>query len=421
MKIKVIMASFAALTLLAAGYAKSDEQADLKQKISELEQTVGALDEKVKDLEGKQEKQTKTITKMKKAPSAAEVVSDAFSKKVNIGGHFKFFMADYSDGKRNDVDQHNNLSAGVNELWLFFRKPINDWLNLDVAPSIRVSAGATPSLGEDISRSSSASVDVDLDEAYMTVRLPQNFEMRVGAFYPYFSDNYAGRVWWHEMYHGSNGLITLENWQSSGIEIYRNFDFENFSLPVYFYPYLNGLNRGRTNDSRFTDNNGHKNILLHIAPEAFLSGARFRILGSFGWGRWDDDGKKDAWQYTAGADVTYGSFKVSGEYLMKKREEWEIASNIMADADDKGWYASVFYTLTSEWRFLVKYSDVDLFYPSTDRMLTDNYKALELAVNYWISDGSTIIPQIEYVDSERSDNSEKLKYIRYILGWRTTF
>ena len=91
------------------------------------------------------------------------------------------------------------------------------------------------------------------------------------------------------------------------------------------------------------------------------------------------------------------------------------------DGEDKGWYVKAKYTLNPQWRFLVKYSDVDLWSPGIDRLLTDNYKTWCAAVNFWISEGSTIIPQIEWVDAKQQGGFEKLKYWRYTLGWRTTF
>lgn len=422
MKSGVAIAFALMLSVVFPGVAPADQMSDLQLKIEALEQTTQALKEELKALKENQKTQAEDVQKIKEAPSAREAVTDALSEGVTLGGHFKFFLADYTDGERNDVDQHNNLSAGINDLYLYFGKTLTDWLSFDVAPKIEVLASATPALGADIDRSSSASVDIDLDEAYFTVRTPYPYdvEFKVGAIYPFFSEEYAARTWWHEQYHGNNGLLTLQDWRSTGIEVYRNFDFENFSLPAYFY-YLNGENRSRSDDSRFTDNNGYQNLLLHLAPEAYLWGGKFRLLGSVGWGRWDDDGDNDSWQYAIGADATYKNVNLSGEYLARLRQDWPLADGTTGDGDDEGWYLRLMYTFNPTWRVLAKYSDVDLFYPSEDNMLTDNYKTLSLALNFWITQGSTIIPQVEYVDADRSDGSEKLKYLRYTLGWRTTF
>ena len=91
------------------------------------------------------------------------------------------------------------------------------------------------------------------------------------------------------------------------------------------------------------------------------------------------------------------------------------------DGEDKGWYVRAKYTYNPQWRFLLKYSDVDLWSPSTGTLLSDTYKTLSAAINFWITENSTIIPQIEYVDADRSDGSETLDYFRYTIGWRTTF
>ncbi|MFO7558576.1 MAG: hypothetical protein R6X10_07065 [Desulfobacterales bacterium] len=421
MKRRAIFAVTCVLLILMVGTAGSDELADLQEKVDKLEEKTTQQEKELKDLEKKQSRQEQSIKRMRKKPSPAKVVSEALGKRVTIGGHFKFFLADFAHGERNGVDQNNNLTAGVDELWLYFNKQLTDWLSLDVAPTLRVSAGATPSLGSDIVRPSTVSIDLDLDEAYMTLRLPYRIEAKAGAIYPYFSEDYASRVWWHELYHANNGLVTLENWQSTGIELYRNFNFETFSLPIYFYPYLNGLDRIRTNDSRFTDNNANKHLLLHVAPVMYRFGGKIRLFGSFGWGVWDDEGDNNSWQFASGMDLGYKGFSLMGEYMAKIREDWELADGSLENADDTGWYVRLMYTFNSDWRAVVKYSDVDLFYPGTDRMLEDNYKSVAVAVNYWLMDNSTIIPQIEYVDSSRSDNSEELDYFRYTLGWRTTF
>lgn len=416
MRFTKILATFLAFIFLAAGTAGTDELSDLKEQVTKLM-------ERIIELEKKQKEQEKSVAKIKKAPSAAEVVSSALGEKVNMGAHLKLFLADRSDGERNDRDQNNNLSAGIDDLYLYFRKSITDWMTIDVAPKIDVVASATPRLGGDITRSSSVSTDIELDEAYITLRAPYPYdvELKAGAFYPLFSEEYGTKSWWHEQYHGNNGLLTLQHWQSTGIEIYKNFDFENFSLPVYFYPYLNGEDRTRDSFSRFTDNNGDKNILLHAAPEFFAYGARFRIPVSLGWGQWDSDGENDSFQYAVGANMTHGSISLSGEYLRRERENIPLLGGGETDGEDEGFYLKGIYSFTPKWRMLLKYSDVDLFLPGTVDLLTDNYKTISFAVDYWIVQDSTIIPQVEYVDAERSDNSEELTYWRWTLGWRTTF
>jgi hypothetical protein len=415
-----------AFLFLAAGFSRADEISDLKTQVQKLMQRIEEMEKKQKE----QEEQTKkipkiakSVEKIEKEPSAAQVVEEALSKKINMGAHLKFFLADRSQGESNDQDQSNTLAAGISDTWLYFRKSINDWLAVDVAPVIQVNAAATPTLGGDINRSNSASVDIDYDEAYMTIRAPYPYdvELKAGAFYPMFSEEYASKTWWHEQYHGNQGLLNLQHWQSTGLEIYRNFDFESFSLPVYFYPYINGEDRTRDATSRYTDNNDFKNMLLHVSPEFFAYGTRFKLLGSLGWGRWDNSGNKDSYQYAAGLNVKRGSLELSGEYLSRHRDGVALLGGGHEDAQDKGFYVRALYTINPKWRALVKYSNSDLFVAGTDSILTDNYKTTCFALNYWIVEGSSIIPQIEFVNASESGSKDQLDYWRYTLGWRTTF
>ena len=413
-----ILAIACVFLFFSAGPTIADELSDLKAEVEKLRQ-------KIEELEQKQEEQAESVSALEEEPTAGEVVERELSKRVTVGGHFKFFLGDQSTGdvtnfQVTDESQRNSFAFGVNDLWLYFSKTLTDWLSITVAPKIEVVAQATPVLGGNITRATSASVDVDLDEAYMTVRLPYQFEMRAGAFYPYFSEEYASKVWWHQQYHGNQGLLNLEAWQSTGFEFYRNFDFESFSLPVYLY-LVNGEDRSQAQDSRFTDNNNSKNVLLHIAPEFFAWGARFRILGSAGYGRWDDDGDNDSYQFAGGLDFTYGGLNLSGEYMYRGRDNLPLLGPGTEDGEDKGWYVKAIYSFNPQWRLFLKYSDVDLWFPGTDTLLTDNYKVVSAAIDYWIAETSTIIGQVSYVDADRSDDSAKLEYWRYTLGWRTTF
>ncbi|MGE5311815.1 MAG: hypothetical protein ACM3MN_08740, partial [Nitrospirota bacterium] len=261
MKVTVVLVAICALLLLNPGTTRSDELSDLKDAVQKLQK-------RIDDLEKKQKEEAEAVKEVKARPSPREAVAEALAKQVTVGGHLKFFLADQSLGtvttaSLDDDSQHDTFSAGVNDLWLYFGKKLTDWLQITVAPQIHVSAGATPLLGGNIERSKNASIDVDLDEAYMMARLPRGFEVKAGAIYPYFSEEYATKTWWHEQYHGNEGLMTLEAWQSTGIEIYKTFEFASFSLPVYFYPFLNGENRTFDQDdqpSRFTDNNSAKNV-----------------------------------------------------------------------------------------------------------------------------------------------------------------
>ena len=424
MKSWIIFFIACAFLFFSVGPAMSDEISDFGKKIEMLQKTIDELKGQVNELKEKQEAQAEAhaekaeeIDDLSEDVEALETLPEQMaaqlSKGVNIGGHFKAFMLDRSQGQRNDIDQNNNLSAGISDVWLYFSKRFNDWLSIDIAPRIEVLAAATPALGADISRATSASVKLGLDEAYISLRVPWELDLKVGAFYPMFSEEYARQTWWHEQYNGNNGLMQLQSWRSNGVQVYRNFDFEEFSLPVYLY-WLNGDN----SYSRYVDNNGGKNLLAHVAPEFF--GGRFKVMGSVGFGKWDDNDKNGSLQWALESEAKYKGISLLAGYLHRGRDGVPLTGGNVADGDNKGWYVRGMYTFNSKWRALIKYSDVDLSFASTT-MLTDNYKTVTFAANYWIAGGSTIIPQIAYVDARRSDGSEKLEYWRYTLGWRTTF
>jgi hypothetical protein len=428
MKLTFVLTIVCAFLFLTPGIVKPDEISDLKKQLELLQQ-------KLEELEKKQAEQTKeaekvselekSVDELKKQPSAYEVVSEALGKRTTVGGHLKFFLADQSIGEVSTTtldndNQNDSFAAGLSNLWLYFNKQLTDWMQISVAPELVVEAAATPVLGSNITRSGSANVDVEIDWAYLTLRLPWELELKGGAFYPYFSEEYASMIWWDEQYNGNQGLLTLESWKSTGLELYRNFDFEYFSLPVYVY-YLNGEDRGQFQDKRYSDNNSAKSGLLHVAPEFFAFGTRVKLLGSFGYGRWDNDGDNDSIQWAAGADLKYGGFGLSGEYLDRWRQDLPLTDGGTEDGKDKGWYVKGIYTFNPQWRVVLKYSDVDLWFPSTDKLLTDNYKTIYGSVNYFLTESSIIIPEISYVDADRSDSPDELKYWRYTLGWRTTF
>src|SRR5512137_1584395 len=325
MRFTFALITFCAFSLLTAGFSRADELSDLKAQVEKLMQRIDDLEKKQKEQAEEVKKVPKiegSVEELKKAPPASQVVEKALSKGVKLGGHFKFFLADQSAGDWNGEHQDNQLAAGANDLWVYFKKSITDWLAIDLAPRIYAVAMATPTLGGGITRSSISSVDVDLDEAYLTVRTPNpyNVEIKAGILYPMFSDEYATKTWWQDQYHGNHGLLNLESWRSAGIELYRNFDFEDFSLPVYFYPWLNGEDSTWLTPYKYTDNNSYKNLLLHVAPEFFAYGARFKFLGSLGWGVWDSNGDNNSWQYALGLDIKYKAFNLSGEYMTRTRD-----------------------------------------------------------------------------------------------------
>lgn len=439
MRAKVILIIVCAVVFFGMTTVRADDMSELKDQIRALQATINsqqmtieALNSKVETIEVKQEAQGKEI---KKVPELAQKVSqikegplEKISEGLNIGGHLKFTILDRTQGKRNGNDQHNNLAGGMygmDQFFLYISKELSDWLKVDVVPQWDISSSATPALGSDISRATSTSISTRFYNAFMTVQLPEEYQLRVGLFNPMFSEDYAKETWWHELYNLPKGLCTIQSWHDTGAELYKNFDFENWSLPAYFYV-LSGYT------DRNIDNNENKLLFLHLAPEFFQS--KLRLLGSFGWGKWDNKDKHDIVRSGLGFDWKYKKFNLLGEWLYVERKNLLVPSTGLtptADGINKGYWLRAMYNLNPKLRFLVQQSYSNLYQAgltstngitTTQRnMLSDKYYVSTLGVDFNLLPSSTIIGQYDHGNAGRSDGSESLKYDRFTLGWRTTF
>jgi len=402
--------------------SKQEAQAErVKQPAgSDLQETVNTLNEKIKTLETTQAIQAKEIKKvpeMDKKINSLKDMSKGLLDKLTIGGHLKLYMLDQSQGKHNGSEQHNNWSAGINHFYLYLTKELEDWLKLDIQTDLSVSASATPSVGSNITRASSASTTFKIHQAFFTGLLPKNYELKLGIFNPMFSEEYAKETWWHELYHQNDGLANLQTWHDQGVELYKNYDFDNWSLPAYFSVLGGNLT---SSDSRFIDNNNNKAVLLHLAPEFFQS--KFKLLGSFAYGTWDNKDDSDMYHALGGFEWKYQKFNLTGEYIYRVYQSRITTGTNKADGTNKGYWLRAMYTFDPRWRALVKYSHSNLYKTGLGvGMMSDTYDTTSLAVDFFLTPNSTIIGQYQYIDARRSDGTDKLKANRFTLGWRTTF
>jgi len=392
---------------------------ELKAQIKQLQSTIEILKTKVEDLE---KKQTTQSTQVAKIPEISETVNKLKEEKpkgltisgARVGGHLKMFLFDQANGKNNGEKQSSSASAGISHFYLFIDSELNENTSISVQPDFTVNASATPALGSSISRAKSASVDTNLYQAFIKTRLSNGLEIKAGVFNPYFSEEYASQVWWDEQYHMNKGVDYIESWNDTGIELYKNFDFKNWSLPAYFY-LLNG-NTTNTN-GKFVDNNEGKTVLVHIAPQI----SNFRFFGSFGYGKWDDGNDYDTLRYATGLEYKYKKFTLRSEYLFNKYDSTTLTGGGTADTEKKGFYVKGLYRFNPKWRTYINYSDVNLPYTGGSSLLEDNYKATTWGLNYFFTPSSIIMGEVSYVDANRSDGYQKLDYYRSTIGWRTTF
>ncbi|MEE8397654.1 MAG: porin [Desulfobacterales bacterium] len=413
MKLSVVLAMACALIFFSPNVASAK---DITDEIADLKAQIKALSEKIEELEEATEAVEELSERVEEIEDAPEPEQ---APGLSFGGHLKIYLADRTDGESNGTSQNNNLSAGFSFFNFYISKPLNDWFFVDIQTQSRVFAAATPSIGSKISRSTSGTVSNKISEATATVLLPLDIMVRAGVFDPVFSEDYAKQMWWHEQYHGNRALINLQEWHDVGIEIYRTFEFESFSLPVSVYA-LNGDFKSTFPSPSFSyvDNNGGTTGLIHVAPEFFFG--QLRILGSYGYGTWDDKDDKASIHYALGAAINYRSLGILSEYMHREWQDVELSDGSLADGERKGYYVRLQYKFTPEWRGVVRYSDVDM-YRSAETMLSDNYKVLSVGVNWYMTDSATIMPQFIHVDGERSDGSADITYNRFTLGWRTTF
>lgn len=417
MKLNIILLTVCALVISGARLAKADEVSDLKEQLKALQETTSALSAKIQVLEAKQEAQAKEI---KKVPELAQKVSDLkesslgkLAEGLTVGGHVKLFLFDRTQGKRNGNSQHTNLSAGVgtHAFVLYVTKELTDWLKLDTATDFGVSASATPSIDSDLTRAYNTTVSTTLRALNLQALLPQGYELKMGIFNPMFSEEFSKETFWHEQYNMNDGLCYLQSWHDSGISLYKNFDFDKWSLPVYL-EYLNGA-------SQYVDNNDDKMVLLHIAPELFQT--KLRLLGSLATGKWDDGDNGQALFSVGGFDWKHQKFNLTSEYTYKKYGHVTTLGTANADGKREGYYIRAMYTFNPTWRALVKYSHAELYKTGLVNMRSDNYDTTALGVNYFLTPSSDIIAEYQYIDGDRSDGSAKIRANRFTLGWRTTF
>ena len=426
LKFSILLLVLCGFMVLSAGPVLADDISDLKEQVKALQETINnqqktieSLNSKVQAVEVKQQAQASEIKKVPELARAIDAIKEGpagIMEGANVGGHLKLYMFDASEGVVRGANgegkdaQQNSISSGIHHLYLYFNKELSDILKLDVQIDNSISASATPSIGSDIARGTASSSTI-IHSASLTALLPKGIEAKAGVFNPMFSEEYAKETWWHEIYHQNQGLASLQSWHDSGVEFYKNFDFEKLSLPVYI-----SLLNGNTS-SRYTDNDSSKTLLLHIAPELFHT--QLRLLGSLGLGNWGNN--DSSFQSVVGFDWKHEKLNITSEYIYRKWDDVVVLNDIKRDGKKEGYYARALYNFTPEWVGLIKYSSVENYKTGSSTMLSDNYDTTTLGLNYNLTPSSTIMGDYSLINGERSNSSASIRANRYTIGWRTTF
>ena len=343
--------------------------------------------------------------------------AEAEEEGASLGGDIKFYLYDQSYGEVDGESQSNNVSAGFNSIILYISKEITDELSVNVDPEIRVSAGATPRLGGEITRETDAEIEVEILRANLTWVLPNDFQLKAGYLKPLFTWDYGYELFWHEEFHASYVTANswLGSWHDSGIELYKSFESEACSFPAYLY-LLNG-------GGAEVDNNSGKTVLVHVAPE--FMGGMLKVLGSYARGKWDDDDNYDMTRYAFGLNLNVGDLTLRGEHMAGTWEsQYLVAEKVRRDISPSGYYLKALYHFLPNLRGLASYSHLDhdfsgFFYTASG--VGETYDTYTLGLDYVLADGVTVMLQYNMVDAARDDGSAELDYDRLTLGVRATF
>lgn len=353
---------------------------------------------------------------------------------TSVGGDLKFYLYDESAGEveiadmemRDDtVEQSNNISAGLSSAIITLHRDLSDDVSVELEPEIMVHAGATPRLGDEITRATEAEIEIEFLRANVTWRLPSGFELKAGYLKPLFTWDYGYELFWNEQYNASvvSANPWLGAWHDGGVELYKTLETDEFSVPVYLYV-LNGPGQGET------DNNEGKSVMVHVAPE-FLMG-RLKVLGSYGMGKWDNGNEYNMTRYAAGVNVNVAGFMVRGEYI---GGTWEKAFHDR-DIEPMGYYVKAFYRIMPDLRAFAGWSHLEhdfsgFFFAAAD--MEEVYDQYIFGADYFLADGVSVMLTYEMTEADRTEPDDstggipsyaepaKLDYHRINLGARVTF
>ncbi len=333
---------------------------------------------------------------------------------AEIGGHFKFYLFDQSSGKSDGISDTAQQGMGWQSFYLYITKELSDKVSINIEPEWSASSRATPRLGTRIGEQRRAAGDVDVGlhgfaKAYIKALLPNGYELSAGLLRPLFTEGYGGELFFEEDMVGNkvSSSSYLGSWHDTGIELYKTFEFEKFSLPAYLYV-LNG-------GYEFNDNNQNKAVLVHVTPQI----GNLTLMGSYGTGTWDADNRHTMDRWSGGLSYKKDDFSLRSEFIGGSWEDKEFAAlDAPMNVDASGYYAKAFYRFKPWLRAMLGYS---LAKTPSSGGVDEEYRTLTPALHFFVADGSTLILQYDIADWKRKDGSAELEFNRLVLGWRTTF
>jgi hypothetical protein len=367
---------------------------------------------------------------------------------LSFGGDLKFHLFDMSTGSSgfmeldslgspefHTYDTTDRWDIGFERAYLYFVAQLTDKFTIDIEPEIVARSGATPSLGmkigsQRVPASDADAVTLGFNAAKVSALVPWNVQVSAGILRPLFTEDYGDMKGFMESVHYAKSQANpwLGAWHDAGIEVYKAFEFQlgeqYLTLPAYLY-LLNG-------GTQASDNNSNKTVMLHVAPEFW----KFRLLGSFALGKWDDAGRNDVMRYVAGLSGELGPVWVRGEYVGGKWDGEEFVRSydpMVVDtfaAKPFGYYAKLGVNFIPDKLSLILDYDYaqhnfgGFLFVGDDHNI-EKYTTVTGTLCWSVIPGSSVMLGVSKAmwssTTDAGAEIAKLDYLRPTLGWRTVF
>jgi hypothetical protein len=358
---------------------------------------------------------------------------------LNFGGDLGFLLFDnaFGTGLVPTVDSTGTrvgvpfdttgrveMQFGSHGLGLYWNVQLSDQVSVNALTEVGASTGASPSLGKILgSQFAEAGTQkaLSVPEANISVMLPWELQMTAGIIRPIFSEDYGEKKGYQE---GNRLFKSSANgyggeWHDLGIELYKSIEpGGGLSIPTYAY-----LLAG---EEMYGDNNNNKALLFHVAPGFW----KLRVLGSYGFGKYDALDSFAFTRYAAGLGGDFGKLWFRTE-LFGGSWYGAVAYN-EANKDSLGNIVPVTFTrkpiayyVKAGYNFIPDKLGIALTYDQSSPDWTtrgklgyttqssatttdagESYTTIGATVQYWVIPGSSIL--LEYNK-------------RITLGWRTVF
>lgn len=342
--------------------------------------------------------------------------------KTTVGGHVRLKLYDNPTGWSSwgapfnlttSTKSEDYAGMGFTDAILYFSQDITDNFSIEFCPTFSASTGATPKFYFAIGKQATAApaIKADIDRVVIKYRAPMDIDITFGVMKPVFTMDYGHEMFWEEEYNGGKFTCNpmLGQMHDAGLEVYKNFEIEEISLPVYLY-LLNGT-------SYYADGNNQPQLMVHVEP----GWGPFKLSASFAAARHDTAELKGFTKWSAGFLVNWQGISLRSEFVSSKKEK--AISNVR-DALAEGYYITASYKVL-DWLRVFYHHDSALHnfngFFFTGPGAGERYITNTAGISVFITESSILQFQVDVADWRRRDDSAILIFTRPTLGTRITF